>query len=91
MYGRGCSQCSLFLFLNLFSTFESISNWFAEMICYLTVVISLIVKYEEFGDVFHLVHVAKSQVRMLISCSVAMWKMDLFLWLVSGMRLAGIH
>lgn len=54
------------------------------------VVISLIVKYEEFGHVFHLAHVAKSQVRMLISSSAAMWKMDLFLWLVSGMRLAGI-
>lgn len=60
------------------------------MTCYLMVVISLIVKYEEFGHVFHLAHVAKSQVRMLISSSAAMWKMDLFLWLVSGMRLASI-
>lgn len=54
MWKRGCSQCCLFLFLNLFSTFESTGSWFAEVIWYLMVVISLIVKYEEFGDVFHL-------------------------------------
>lgn len=49
------------------------------------VVISLIVKHEEFGDVFHLAYlleqltVAKSQVRMLIIFSVAVWKMEQFL------------
>lgn len=43
MYGREAATNALFL--NLFSTLESISSWFAEMIWCLMVVISLIVKH----------------------------------------------